>query len=142
MERLLARSLTTVSAVIAVLALVAVVHANTTHMAQLPASATLGCANCHVNGTTSTVPASAALNGFGQAFKNNNMVWNRALAEKDSDSDGCTNGVELGDADGNGEPDAHQPQQTSNPGSGGDCQPNTLNEQTWGALKSLFNSSK
>jgi hypothetical protein len=140
MERLLARSLTTLTVVIAVLALVAAVNANPTHMAQLPASATWGCANCHVNGTSTQAP-SVALNGFGLAFKNNGMAWNGTLAYQDSDSDGCTNGVELGDADGNGVPDAHQTQQTSNPGSG-DCQPSTLDEQTWGALKSLFNSNK
>ncbi len=141
MERLLARSLTTITVAIAALALVAAVNANTTHMAQLPASATLGCANCHVNATSTQAPSVEA-NGFGRDFKNNGMVWNRTLAEMDSDGDGCTNGVELGDADGNGSPDAGQSQQTSNPGSGGDCQPNTLTEQTWGALKSLFNSSK
>lgn len=141
MERLLARSLTTITVAIAVLALVAVVNANTTHMAQLPASATLGCANCHVGGTATQAP-SVEMNGFGRDFKNNGNVWNWSLAQLDSDGDGCTNGVELGDADGNGIPDAHQTQQTSNPGSGGDCQPNTLDETTWGALKSLFNSSK
>jgi len=141
MERLLARSLTTITVVIAVMALVAAVNANTAHMAQLPSSADLGCANCHVNATSVSAP-SAEVNSFGQAFKNNGMVWNRTLAEKDSDGDGCTNGFELGDVDGNGVADEHQTQQTSNPGSGGDCQPSTLTEQTWGALKSLFNSSK
>lgn len=140
MERLLARSLITITVVIAVLALVAAVNANTTHMAQLPASATLGCANCHVSGTSTQTP-STALNAFGLDFKNNGMVWNQTLAAGNSDHDGCTNGVELGDSDGNGEPDEHQPQQISNPGSGGDCHPSTVDEQTWGALKSLFNSN-
>lgn len=141
MERLLARSLTTITVAIAVVALVAAVNANPTHMAQLPASATLGCANCHVNGTSTQAP-SVELNGFGKAFKNNGMVWDQALAGGNSDQDGCTNGVELGDADGNGVPDEHQTPQTSNPGSGDDCQPSTLTEQSWGALKSLFNSNK
>ncbi|MHB8078028.1 MAG: hypothetical protein ACYDIE_02065 [Candidatus Krumholzibacteriia bacterium] len=140
MERLLARSLTTIIVVLAVLALVAAVNANTTHMAQLPSSAKLGCANCHVNGTSSQAP-SVELNGFGRDFKNNGMVWNSTLAAMDSDGDRCLNGIELGDADGNGIPDAGQSVQTSNPGIA-DCQPSTLDETTWGALKSLFNSSK
>lgn len=140
MERLLARSLTTLTVVIAVLALVAVVGANPTHMAQLPASSTLGCANCHVNATSVSAP-SAEVNGFGRDFKRNGMLWNGALASLDSDGDGCLNGIELGDSDGNGVPDAGQAVQTSNPGSV-DCRPSTVNEQTWGALKSLFNSSK
>ena len=139
MERLLARSLTTITVVIAVVALVAAVNANTTHLAQLPSSATLGCANCHVSGTSTEAP-SVALNSFGQAFKNNGEVWNQTLANGNSDQDGCTNGVELGDSDGNGEPDGNQTRQTSNPGSG-DCHPSTIDEQTWGALKSLFNSN-
>lgn len=141
MERLLARSLITITVAIAALALVAAVNANTTHMAQMPGSATWGCANCHVNGTSTQAP-SVETNSFGRDFRDNGMVWNRILAEKDSDGDGCLNGIELGDADGNGVPDAHQTQQTSNPGSGGDCQPSTVDDTTWGALKSLFNSSK
>lgn len=141
MERLLTRSLTTIIVVIAALALVAAVNANTTHMAQLPASATLGCANCHVSGTSTQAP-SVELNSFGKAFKSNGMVWNQTLAAGNSDQDGCTNGVELGDSDGNGEPDEHQTRQTSNPGAGNDCHPSTIDEQTWGALKSLFNCNK
>jgi hypothetical protein len=46
----------------------------------------------------------------------------------------------MGDADGNGLPDQHQTQQTSNPGVRGDCAAST-DETTWGALKSLFNSN-
>lgn len=141
MERLLARSLITITVVIAVLALVAVVYGSTPHLAQLPTSASLGCANCHVGATAVAAP-SAELSSFGQAFQQNGKVWNSTLAAKDSDGDGCTNGVELGDADGNGVADGGQTQQTSNPGSGGDCRPSTIDEQTWGALKSLFNSSK
>jgi dopamine beta-monooxygenase len=37
-------------------------------------------------------------NSFGLDFHTNGKVWNKALCEKDSDSDGRTNGEELGDA--------------------------------------------
>ncbi|OWF47545.1 dopamine beta-hydroxylase-like [Mizuhopecten yessoensis] len=36
-------------------------------------------------------------NPFGQAFKNNNFVWDKSFCMLDSDGDGATNGRELGD---------------------------------------------
>ena len=45
-----------------------------------------------------------ALNPFGQAFQANNHLWNAALAVKDSDGDGFSNGQELGDPTGSGTP--------------------------------------
>lgn len=37
------------------------------------------------------------LNPFGQAWRDSNFIWTRALCEMDSDGDGLTNGQELGD---------------------------------------------
>lgn len=55
----------------------------------IPNGAVISCSACH-----STPPS---LNPFGSDFKANNQVWNAALATKDSDGDGATNGQELGD---------------------------------------------
>jgi hypothetical protein len=140
MKRLLARSLTIALAALALAGVVAQVRANQTYLSRLPSSASFGCANCHV-GATATQAPSVATNPFGDAFKTHAFTWDAALAGLDSDGDECANGVELGDADGNGQPDGHQIQQTSNPGLV-DCQPNTFDETTWGALKSLFNTNK
>jgi len=38
-------------------------------------------------------------NPFGLAFKANNLVWDVSLCKQDSDGDGVSNGVELGDPD-------------------------------------------
>ena len=140
MRRLLSRSLAIALAALAVAVMAGRVLANQTYASRLPSSASFGCANCHV-GASATQAPSTALNPFGQAFKDNAFAWNAALAGRDSEGDGCANGYELGDADGNGLPDGHQTQQTSNPGLA-DCQPNTIDEQTWGALKRAFNTSK
>ena len=37
------------------------------------------------------------LNSFGNDFKSAGLVWTKALCEKDSDGDGRSNGLELGD---------------------------------------------
>ncbi len=138
MRRVLARVLAilTVGGLVALVA--ATGRANSGLMAQLPLSAPVGCANCHSGATATTVPADHALNNFGVDFKNNGSVWNAALASLDSDADGCTNGSEVGDADGNGQPDANVSQENSNPGTA-DCTNGPIDE-TWGRLKSLFNS--
>lgn len=38
-----------------------------------------------------------AMDPFGQAFKENNFVWDKTVCMQDSDGDGATNGRELGD---------------------------------------------
>lgn len=106
------------------------------HSAALPTTVPYGCADCHVG--DSPVAGDAALNPFGVDFQNNNLVWDLALANMNSDGDECANGVEIGDADGDGRLDGGVIEQSSNPGVD-DCSGGALvNPQTWGNLKALF----
>ncbi len=144
MERKIQQGLFVLATLLAAAGMVVVVSATTEHAAQLPSSANLGCANCHVGATATTAP-NTALNVFGQAFRDNGSVWDARLARLDSDADGCTNGTEIGDSDGGGQPDqlpggSYVDHQSGNPGEAGDCAA-TTNESTWGALKSLFNTN-
>ncbi len=138
MARVGLRCMTVLALTGAVAGLVAAVDATTGHMTQLPLHSRFGCANCHAGATTTQI-STPALNPFGVDFRNNGMVWNAALAALDSDGDGCRNGAELGDVDGNGQPDVYATQESSNPGVP-DCTAEILDEQSWGALKSLFNA--
>ncbi len=59
------------------------------------------CITCHNNpdgGSGCTPPPEHCLNPFGMAFLANGTTWDMTLALMDSDSDGYTNGEELGDA--------------------------------------------
>ena len=56
----------------------------------VPNGTVLGCTMCH--GATGP-----PLKPFGSAFTRNNHAWNATLAAMDSDGDGFSNGVELGD---------------------------------------------
>ena len=111
--------------------------ATETDMARLPLSEPFLCLACHSVETPQT--GSAPLNLFGDDYLANGRVWDLNLASLDSDGDECNNGVEIGDADGNGEPDGNVEAQGSNPGVGDDCSPGGLvDERTWGALKAMF----
>jgi hypothetical protein len=79
----------------------------------------------------------AALNAFGQDFLANDLVWNDVLAEMNSDGDECTNGVELGDVDGDGQNEGNIVELQNNPGEN-DCAAATVDGRTWGELKALF----
>jgi hypothetical protein len=70
---------------------------------QIPNGSKFQCLNCHTSSN------GGSLNSFGTEIKNNflttknatgNVIWNAALASKDSDKDGFTNGQELGDPQG------------------------------------------
>ena len=103
-------------------------------MEKLPVATPFQCLNCH--SVQNPTAATAAVNPFGAAFKANGFKWDAILAAKSSDDDNCTNGFELGDADGNGILDEHVTTERSNPGQR-DC---TLQLTTtaWTALKLLF----
>ena len=105
-------------------------------MFNLPAYNKYRCTSCH---TTSTpVEANAVLNAFGNDFLGNGMVWDKELAEKNSDGDKCTNGFELGDKDGDGIFDDQGPAvEHSNPGDASDCSI-ALTHTTWGIIKDIF----
>jgi hypothetical protein len=102
-------------------------------MQKLPLHERFECALCH--SVESPMVGAAPLNKFGVDFHANNDEWNAALAEKDSDGDGFTNGVELGDDDGDGKPSVSM--ERSNPGNPLD-KPSSVDEQAWGVIKKLF----
>jgi hypothetical protein len=104
-------------------------------MQELPSSKKFECRNCHL----SADPASADLNSFGDAFRDNGSRWDATLAAQSSDEDGCTNGFELGDEDGDGTLDDQTlviNGERHNPGMD-DCHLQ-LNQSAWGELKKLF----
>jgi len=106
-------------------------------MSKLPVTAPFLCLACHVQENPG--PGNAALNPFGEDFLANGRRWDENLAQEDSDGDGCLNGAEIGDYDGNGEPDGNVVEQASNPGvvDEGGC-PQLVDETTWSALKAIF----
>jgi len=105
-------------------------------MAQLPVVTPFDCLLCHVQASPSTIDYD--LNEFGNDFLANGRLWDGTLANMDSDGDGCLNGVELGDADGDGLADGNVTELQSNPGMAGDCGGLVIDARTWGALKALF----
>lgn len=107
-------------------------------MANLPAFNKFKCQICHV-GAQPTAEDNA-LNNFGRDFQSNGMIWNAALAQKNSDGDRCSNGFELGDPDGDGIFDnGADVVEHSNPGDPTDCAV-ALTVGTWSVIKSIFGS--
>lgn len=104
-------------------------------MARLPVTAPFLCLACH---TQERPGGSAPLNSFGADYLANGRRWDSDLAELDSDGDGCTNGAEIGDVDGNGQADGNVTEQAGNPGVADECGPGLVDERTWSALKALF----
>ena len=113
-------------------------HATPADMAVLPVVVPFECLICHVE--VNPGPTSAALNLFGLDFLAGGRVWNAELAALDSDGDGCLNGVELGDADGDGLADGNVTTLATNPGDPGDCSRLGIDASTWGALKAMFDN--
>jgi hypothetical protein len=127
-------------ALLAGLGLTLKVRATADDLGNLPVAAEnsrFGCKNCHILQQPTTNDHD--LNPFGQDYLANGRVWNAALANLNSDGDGCTNGFELGDTDGDGVLDGNVVQESGNPGEPDDCGGSFLTDQsTWGALKALF----
>ena len=106
-------------------------------MDRLPVTTPNLCLACHTNNQPSA--GDAALNPFGDDYLANGRLWDSNLANLDSDGDGCLNGVEVGDSDGDGEPDGNVENQSGNPGVHDECGSGSLvDEKTWGALKAMF----
>ena len=84
-------------------------------VAQIPNGQSLSCLNCHLSRTGGSV------NKFGNEVSgivrsgSSDAFWSAALASKDSDGDGYTNGEELGDTNGDGIIDSNITEVT-NPG--------------------------
>ncbi len=109
-------------------------------MSRLPVTSPNLCLACHT--TDSPSAGSADLNFFGQDFLTNGSLWDSDLAQLDSDSDGCLNGVEVGDSDGDGNPDGNVTEQAGNPGVYDDCGSGALvDEKTWSTLKAMFDGT-
>jgi len=106
-------------------------------MARLPVVEPNLCLACHT--VADPTAGNARLNPFGVDFLANGRVWDATLAALDSDGDGCLNGVEVGDSDGDGFPDGNVTEQAGNPGVRDDCGgSNLVDEKTWGTLKAMF----
>jgi hypothetical protein len=102
------------------------------YMEKLPVYRQFQCAICH----QSSNPISGMdLNDFGKDFKKYGYQWNSTLAGLDSDGDGFSNGIELGDENGDGTPEVSL--ERSNPGDPVD-QPSSVDPKTWSILKGLF----
>jgi hypothetical protein len=113
------------------------VQATESDMLQLPVTAPNLCLACHT--VVSPTGGDSELNPFGLDFLENGRVWDSNLAQLNSDDDGCLNGVEVGDSDGDGEPDGNVDAQSGNPGLPDDCGSDDLVDQkTWDALKAMF----
>jgi len=101
------------------------------YMQTLPVYKRYLCSLCH----TSNNPSSGDLNGFGDDYRSNGYVWDEQLAEMDSDGDQYPNGIELGDEDGDGQPEIYV--ERSNPGDPLN-NPSSIDRDTWGIIKNLF----
>ena len=101
------------------------------YMRNLPVYRLYRCMLCH----QSTIPSSGDLNEFGKDFRDNGYVWDETLADMDSDGDLYKNGLELGDEDGDGEPEVLI--ERSNPGDPLN-NPTSIDRKTWGVIKNLF----
>ncbi len=101
------------------------------YLASIPNSSVYSCNTCHYQGHMKN------------DFANNGHQWNNALAIKDSDGDGATNGVELQDPQGNwrpGYPDPHiTGWSTYNPDNPNSKPPYTgVAPQSFGRIKALY----
>ncbi len=105
-------------------------------MGQFPVVEPFRCLLCHQTDASTTYDS--ALNDFGSDYLDHARVWDATLAAVDSDGDGCTNGVELGDADGDGQSDGNVTVLQSNPGQGNDCGSSMVDVRSWGDMKALF----
>ena len=88
-------------------------------MIRLPVANPHLCHSCHL--VEQPGPGNFDLNPFGEDFLSNGRLWDSNLANLDSDGDGCLNGVEVGDSDGDGEPDGNVDAQAGNPGVHDEC---------------------
>lgn len=69
---------------------------------QLPNGSTLGCGACHVSSSGGGARNKFGLDVGAITGTANKPFWSATLAAKDSDGDGFSNGVELGDPEGDG----------------------------------------
>jgi len=102
------------------------------YMEKLPVYRQFKCTICHQSPDPIT---GTDLNNFGKDFKKYGYEWNSTLAGLDSDGDGFSNGIELGDEDGDGSPEVSI--ERSNPGDPIN-HPSSIDPKTWSIIKGLF----
>ena len=71
---------------------------------QIPNGGVFRCANCHVSPNGGGTRTAFGNDVYAITGSLNKAFWSAALAQKDSDGDGATNGQELGDPEGVGTP--------------------------------------
>ncbi len=131
---------TVVVVVVMVFVWTATAHSTDLDLLQLPVTSPHLCFACHTD--NSPTPGNTDLNPFGLDFLENGRVWDSNLAQLNSDGDACLNGVEVGDSDGDGQPDGNVDEQSGNPGVADDCgSSNLVDEKTWDALKAMFDGN-
>jgi hypothetical protein len=89
------KRISTVLALILASATVALGHGS--YVSRVPNGSAFSCDTCHTE------------KKFQKDFKDNDLKWNKALAVKDSDGDGASNGVELQDPEGKWSPGKADP---------------------------------
>ncbi len=124
-------------AVMVMVLMVPSVQATEDYMDLLPMVDPYFCLTCHY--AEDPGGGDSSLNPFGIDFDINGRVWDYHLANLNSDEDGCLNGVEIGDSDGDGVIDGNVTEQAGNPGVRDNCGSGSLvDEKTWDALKAMF----
>ncbi len=122
-------------------------NARSKRVRQVPNGSALSCNTCHTAG------GGSPLNPFGLAINTNfltsagasgEVIWGPELAALDSDGDGASNGLELGDPDGTWVAgDANPEGETFHPGDPTSTPPlpppdTAVEETTWGQIKKLI----
>ena len=128
---MLTRRVTIILLVLTAVLLAGALRSNENYMERLPVYKRYQCAICH----TSSTPSAMDLNQFGKDYQSNGHIWDETLALMDSDRDNYPNGIELGDEDGDGQPEIFI--ERSNPGDPLN-NPSSIDKDTWGVIKNLF----
>ena len=111
---------------------------------QIPNGGIDGCNTCHTSG------AGTARNAFGMEIENGflddngDVIWGVELAALDSDGDGASNGLELGDPDGTWVADDADPENAFHPGDPDSTpplpepEPTAVERSSWAQIKALI----
>ena len=124
--------------------LVGTVEARGKRVRQIPNGGNGGCNSCHTSGGGSALNAFGVeiVNGFLDA--NGDVIWGADLAALDSDGDGASNGLELGDPEGLWVVGDENPENPFNPGDPQSTpplpepEPTAVEVSNWAQVKALI----